>query len=413
MGNTAAVALHARVFATLALLSIVAGCGSGDRDVGMASGPAQQQDASVPQFASDAPNLPAPTSAEPPQVVGQLPGPPTDVARSSAVVALRLDGEKASSDLFPSIKRETLVAGLKRPTSLAVSAEGDLFFTEGDGELFVRQRGGATTKLISKNEASVDQEEFLAVTLDGEFLQNRTAYVLSRSYSSKAETYRVLRVRMSRGLGKAEEVHDVFKVSEGIDKADRRSSRHFGALLAEGRNLYVSIEASRRPSVREATTTIYRLDTGTLSSGGNSPDATVGIVQAQVVGLSVEPYARTLIVAQRGRQGADQVAGLLGPATDGSSIRWNYKNGEGGLTGIDVLRGSMWRDWENAFVVSFDEGRRLEAVKTNRSGAVLKSQKALDRLGTGFRAIRGGPDGVYLITSGKRGGEEIWRLFTL
>jgi glucose/arabinose dehydrogenase len=81
-----------------------------------------------------------------------------------------------------------------------------------------------------------------------------------------------------------------------------------------------------------------------------------------------------------------------------------------GLAAVELLRSPMWREWRNAFAVAFDAGRRLDCVKFDAAGRVVQAARVVERLGVGFRAVAQGPDGLYVMTSGKPGGDEIWRL---
>jgi glucose/arabinose dehydrogenase len=70
----------------------------------------------------------------------------------------------------------------------------------------------------------------------------------------------------------------------------------------------------------------------------------------------------------------------------------------------------VWGEWRNAFVVAFDGAQRLDLVKLAADGRTPNATPVLERLGVGFKAVAQGPDGLYVMTSGKPGGDEIWRL---
>lgn len=70
----------------------------------------------------------------------------------------------------------------------------------------------------------------------------------------------------------------------------------------------------------------------------------------------------------------------------------------------------MWRGWQNAFAMAFDRGQRIDFVKLDARGQITQSAAVIQGMNVGFRAMAQGPDGLYVATSRKVGGDEIWRL---
>ena len=77
---------------------------------------------------------------------------------------------------------------------------------------------------------------------------------------------------------------------------------------------------------------------------------------------------------------------------------------------MERLRGPIWGEWSNAFAVGFDNAQRLDLMKFDQKGRLTRSATALQKLGSGFKAVAVGPGGLYVMTSGKREGDEIWQL---
>ena len=69
-----------------------------------------------------------------------------------------------------------------------------------------------------------------------------------------------------------------------------------------------------------------------------------------------------------------------------------------------------WGPWRNAFIVAFDKAQRLDLVKFDAQGRMIQNVRLLHTLGIGFKSVAQGRDALYVMTSGKVGGEEIWRI---
>jgi hypothetical protein len=81
-----------------------------------------------------------------------------------------------------------------------------------------------------------------------------------------------------------------------------------------------------------------------------------------------------------------------------------------GLSALERLRHPAWGDWQNASVVGYEKAQRLDLVRLDARGKVTQLTTALERAGFGFKSVAQGADGLYVLTSGKTGGDEIFRV---
>ena len=90
---------------------------------------------------------------------------------------------------------------------------------------------------------------------------------------------------------------------------------------------------------------------------------------------------------------------------------WTTGNVSRGLSGCGFVQGRLWRDWNGALAVALLSGRRVEVLQFGADGTSATSTRILDTLNERIRHITTGPDGaLWVLTDGKTGGDEIWRL---
>jgi glucose/arabinose dehydrogenase len=90
---------------------------------------------------------------------------------------------------------------------------------------------------------------------------------------------------------------------------------------------------------------------------------------------------------------------------------WSTGGSSQGMSGCGFITGSNWRDWDGRLAVALLAGRRLEILQLSADGLSATSTRILDTLGERLRHAETGPDGaLWVLTDGKTGGDEIWRL---
>ena len=289
----------------------------------------------------------------------------------------------------------------------------------------------------------------LAVALDPEFSRNRFIYVFMRSTLAGVEDSRVVRLTLDSNYTATSNRRDILIVgSEPTPSTPQTGDLQLGGALRFGPDgyLYVGIGDGRAPTLAQSVNSvagkILRIDRNGFAAPGNgAPAAFDKRVFAygvrDPVALAFHPNTEAALVGQRRGSEPDDIA-LINPGANGGwdpkcaspasgycersresartrpepgvLVAWRGgKIGEG-LSAIERLRGPEWGPWRNAFVVAFDHAQRLDLVKLDAKGRTLHAAPALEKLGVGFKAVAQGPDGLYVITSGRPGREEIWRL---
>jgi aldose sugar dehydrogenase len=412
---------QARAIVWLAACIAVSACGSGDADPPDAApgiADATAQSAVDPQFASTATPLPQPVPAETPTHVGKTPPAPkegTDAWASPAGSKLSLDRSLGMGLIAPSIMRRTVVGGLKSPTGLAFTDDGVLFYTEREQGLFAIKAGGDASLLFALSGTSAhDVTALLAVAVDPDFARNRFVYALIGSRVKGTDGFRIIRLAVDASATRVMDEREILApvAPLSLPEEARNSGRNNGSALAGtmrfGPDGYLYVGLTGR---------ILRIDrSGAAAPANRAPAGTDSRIYASGLhdpaALAFHGGNGTLFVGQR--QGAlpDDITPVQ-PGSNAASVRqtsWRTGKPDEGLSGMERLRGSMWGEWRNAFVVAFDRAQRLDLVKFDAEGQVVRATPALQKVGVGFKAVAQGPDGLYVVTSGRPGGEEIWRL---
>jgi glucose/arabinose dehydrogenase len=329
--------------------------------------------------------------------------------------------------LVPSILRRTIVGGLASPTDLVFASDGTLFFTERHKGLYAQRAGAQPVPVFTpKDLASGGPSGMLAVALDPEFARNHFAYAFMRSTAAGAEGSRVARVTVDPATLRTTDRRDILLVADSpAAEASPSGEAHFGGGLRFGPDgyLYVGIGdgrgAAKASSNKSLAGTVLRIDRdGQAAPGNGAPagtDKRVFVTGVRdPVALAFHPNSEAAVIGQRLGDRPDDVtmvrAGVNAAGAVSLVPAWRGGRVGEGLSAIERLRDPMWRDWRNAFVVAFENAQRLDLVKLDLDGRTLHATPALEKLGVGFKAVAQGPDGLYVVTSGKPGGEEIWRL---
>lgn len=443
---------RSHVVLTLSIVAVTA-CGDGDsppRSATQEPLSAQAQDVSVDPQATTAPSLPTPAPADVP-VLSSVPPATTDEPPPRAPISgpskIALSTGVLAGMVAPSVIRQTVAAGLVAPTDLAFTIDGVLFYTERLQGLFVQRPGQAALPLFAPPDLSVGGSlGMLAVAVDPEFVRNRFVYVFIRAVVAGTDSSRVVRLALDDGYGKVLDQRDILLIAAPAPADASRSPQQAGGGLRFGPDglLYVGIGDNRvagaPQSPQQLAGKVLRIDREGKAAPGNHPPAgydsrVYAYGMRDPVALAFHPNTETLLVAQRRGGSPDDLTWIkpganggwdprcqtsaMGyceptgerlPAAPADGSGWRGGKPGEGLTAVERLRGPMWGDWRNSFVVAFDKAQRLDLVKFNAQGRVVQATPALQKLGVGFKAVAQGPDALYVMTSGKPGGEEIWRL---
>ena len=333
-----------------------------------------------------------------------------------------------------------------------------MLYTERSRGLSVRTAAGTTQLLFRPADfVAQDQSGMLGVALDPEFASNRRVYVFMASNAGGAVDNRVVRLTAAADWSGVSERQDILT---GIAY---NGGAHSGGRLRFGPDglLYVTTGDNRTGTVPQSPTVlggkVLRVARdGSAAPGNNAPagvDArvyTLGHRNPQGIAFRPEGTATPgrPLLCEHGPGNSDEVTPLSAggnggwdprpsgtPALcpDGSSnsycgyngtpmtdtVRypaalrpaWTTGNVSRGLSGCGFVQGRLWRDWNGALAVALLSGRRVELLQLSPDGTSATSTRILDTLGERIRHITTGPDGaLWVLTDGKAGGDEVWRL---
>jgi glucose/arabinose dehydrogenase len=357
----------------------------------------------------------------------------------------------------PTFTRSVWLGGLAAPWDLAFAPDGAVLFTERSRGLSVRV-GGTTRQLFRPADfVAQDQSGMLGLALDPDFASNRTVYVFMGSNAGGATDNRIVRFSVNADYTA---IANRLDIVTGIAYA---GGAHSGGRIRFGPDglLYITTGDNRIGTVPQAPTVlggkVLRVTRDGAAAGGNNAPAgvdsrvfTLGHRNPQGIAFRPEGTATPgrPFLCEHGPGNNDEVTPLTAggnggwdprptgtPARcpDGSSngycgyngsnmtdtVRfpsalrpaWSTGGASQGMSGCGFVQGPAWRDWNGALAVALLSGRRVEILRLSADGTSATSTRILDTLNERIRLVTPGPDGaLWVLTDGKTGGDEIWRL---
>ncbi|MCU0635846.1 MAG: PQQ-dependent sugar dehydrogenase [Gemmatimonadaceae bacterium] len=349
----------------------------------------------------------------------------------------------------PTLERTVLVGGLQNPWDLAFTPENAMLFTERAGRLRVRLESGVTRLLYQPADIRAqDQGGLLGVAVDPEFASNRFIYVMmSTNVAGGRVENRVRRLRVNA---------DYTAIDSPVDIVDSipwgNGGAHNGGRLRFGTDgfLYVGSGDNRSGPIPQRVTGLGGKVLRVTRNGDPAPGNPTGfgptahpqlfaIGFRNVQGLAVRPGSGQVFTCEHGPGHSDEVTRIVNggnggwdPMTPPDTTYRGYEGGRSmtdlvkfptamrptwttggssfGMSGCGFITGPQWRDWDGALVVSLLSGRRAEVLRLNADGTTATNTPILS-VGDRIRAVTQGPDGsLYVLTDGKAGGDEIWRV---
>ena len=367
----------------------------------------------------------------------------------------------------PNFTRSVWKSGLAQPWDIAFAPDGAVLYTERTRGLSVRLPDGSTRLVFSPADlVFMEQDGMLGIALDPQFASNRTAYVYMASNITVPTDNRVVRFVIAAdysGISQRTDIVTGIRWDHGVHQGGRIRFGPDGLLYITtgdtrtgdvpqdlgalgGKVLRVTREgvpapgnntrAGGNPRIysyghRNPQGIAFRANgNGGGNGGGNASESGRPHLCEHGPGLHDEV---TPLVAG-GNGGWDpRPNSNNGLCPDGSAIGYCGYNGTDmtdlvkyplamppiwrsqplsqGLSGCGFVSGFSWRDWDGALAIAMLSGRRLEVLRLNAAGTVTAIIRVLDTLGERLRHVETGPDGaLWVLTDGKSGGDEIWRL---
>lgn len=453
-----------RLLFRAAVCATLSGCGGGDANpdgttasaeaaafstkIALANAALAAQ--SPPAIAAPPPPSPLPAPAlapvAPPSPAAVPPQPPLNATPSQT--------QGSPSEL--AITRSVVISGLQTPTDLGFTPDGALLFVERDRGLSVRRADGRTIALFAPSDLLAGEGRGMwSVAVDRDFERNRFVYVLMVTKLRANPEARLVRIVLDAKLGSASGRTDIvtgIPVADAQAMAAAKLPAYPTGRVRQGSDgfIYVAtgdaLRGSAPQSRSELAGKVLRVDRNGAPAPGNPKqsgfDARVfgyGVRDPQ--GLGFHPTTGQLFVSEAGAiKGGDEVTpfaaggnggwdpackqggGYCGssdasaPMTDAAKFpaalrpAWSYGQPHG-LSGAAFLRGGAWRNMQGGLAVSFSSGRRVDVLHMTPGGQVYASTPLFVDMRTRFAGAAEGPKGsLYLITEGKPGGDEVWRV---
>jgi aldose sugar dehydrogenase len=354
----------------------------------------------------------------------------------------------------PTFTRSAWLTGLQNPWDIAFAPDGAVLYTERSRGLSVKVGSAAPQVLFRPSDLVVqEQSGMLGVTLDPAFANNRTLYVYMASNLGGSTRNRVVRLVVDAAWSSVSNRVDIVT---GISYA---GGGHSGGRIRFGPDglLYITTGDNRTGSVPQDLAVlggkVLRVTRDGTAAPGNNPPAgadariyTYGHRNPQ--GVAFRPSTGRAYTCEHGPGNSDEVTPLTAGANGGWDPRprgapavcpngssnsycgyegslmtdtpafpqalppaWTTGNVSRGMSGCGFVQGSAWRDWNGALAVGLLSGQRVEILALNPAGTSATSTPILDTLGVRIRHVEGGLDGaLWVLTDGRSGGDEIWRL---
>jgi len=358
----------------------------------------------------------------------------------------------------PAFTRSVWASGLSVPWDIAFADDGAVLYTERSRGLSVRLPSGTTRLVVRPTDLVVqDQSGMLGLALDPDFANNRSVYVYMASNLDGATDNRIVRFVVSADYATVSSRNDIVT---GIRYS---GGAHSGGRLRFGPDgwLYATSGDNRSGAVPQELMglggKVLRVTRDGIAAPGNNAPAgadarifTLGHRNPQ--GLAFRPADSATpgrpFLCEHGPGNTDEVTPLTAggnggwdprptgtPArcSDGSSNNYCGYNGSNmtdtarfpaalrpawstgaasfGMAGCGFVNGPAWRDWNGALAVALLSGRRVEILRLDSAGTSATSTRILDTLNERLRHVEAGRDGaLWVLTDGKSGGDEIWRL---
>jgi len=358
----------------------------------------------------------------------------------------------------PTFTRSVWASGLSTPWDIAFAPDGAVLYTERSRGLSVRLPSGTTRLVVRPTDLVVqDQSGMLGLALDPDFASNRSVYVYMASNLDGATDNRIVRFVLSADYATVTSRNDIvtgIRYSGGAHSGGRLRFGPDGWLYATSGDNRSGVVPQELMGLGGKVLRVTR--DGSAAPGNNAPagaDArifTLGHRNPQ--GLAFRPAGSTTpgraFLCEHGPGNNDEVTPLTAggnggwdprptgtPARcpDGSGNSYCGYNGSNmtdttrfpaalrpawstgaasfGMSGCGFVNGPAWRDWNGALAVALLSGRRLEILRLDNAGTSATSTRILDTLNERLRHVETGRDGaLWVLTDGKSGGDEIWRL---
>ena len=324
---------------------------------------------------------------------------------------------------------ETLVTGLKQPWSVEALPEGGYLVTEKQGALRLVRNGRVSAPIGGVPQvAAGGQGGLLDIALAPDFSTSRTLYLTYSARSDDGTGTAVARAKLSRDATQLEDLTRIFLMSRLTARG-----QHFGSriAIAEDGSLFFGIgdrgEGSRAQDPRDHAGAILHInpdgsphaDNPFLgASGGLAEIWSKGHRNPQ--GLTIDPKDGTLLTAEHGARGGDEVnqpqpgrnygwplvsygrhySGAefeRGSSAEGYEPPLHYWDPSIAPGAIAVYRGAMFPEWDGDLIVAALKYQLVARLERDDAGTVVSEERLFEGEFGRIRDVVVAPDGALLL----------------
>ncbi|MCJ8052597.1 PQQ-dependent sugar dehydrogenase [Shinella curvata] len=324
---------------------------------------------------------------------------------------------------------ETLATGLRQPWSVEALPDGGYVVSEKQGTLRLVKDGKVSAPIAGvPTVATEGQGGLLDIALAPDFSSSRTLYFTYSARGDGGVGTALSRARLSNDGTRLEDETRLFLMNRLTTRG-----QHFGSRIAVAKDgsLFFGIgdrgEQMRAQDLRDHAGAILHVNPDGTPHGDNPFLGTAdGLAEIwskghrNPQGLTIDPKDGTLLSAEHGARGGDEVnlpqpgrnygwprvsygrhySGAefeLGSAAEGYEPPLYYWDPSIAPGAIAVYRGAMFPEWDGNLLVAALKFQLLARLERDESGAVISEERLFDGQFGRIRDVVVAPDGALLL----------------
>jgi len=354
-------------------------------------------------------------------------------AATIAFLVLSFTAATAETREFPSKKApllvETVASGLKQPWSVEALPDGGYLVSEKGGTLRLVRNGTVSAPIRGLPEVSTTgQGGLLDIALAPDFAASRTLYLTYSARGNGGSGTAVARARLSADGTRLEDTKRIFMMSRLTPRG-----QHFGsriAIAADG-SLFFGIgdrgDGERAQDPRDHAGSILHINPdGSPHADNPFLGTSEGLAEIwskghrNPQGLAIDPRDGTLLSAEHGARGGDEINNPLpgrnygwplvsfgrhysgaefdlGSAAKGYEPPLYYWDPSIAPGALAVYRGAMFPEWDGNLIVAALKYQLVARLERDDSGAIIAEERLFGGEFGRIRDVIVAPDGALLL----------------
>jgi aldose sugar dehydrogenase len=330
---------------------------------------------------------------------------------------------------------ETIATGLRQPWSVEVLPDGGYIVSEKQGTLRLVRNGKISAPIAGVPPVATEgQGGLLDIALAPDFATSRTLYFTYSARGDSGAGTALAKARLSDDGTRLEDVTRLFVMSRLTPRG-----QHFGSRIAIARDgsLFFGIgdrgEGDRAQDPRDHAGAILHINPdGTPHADNPFLGTADGLAEIwskghrNPQGLTIDPKDGTLVTAEHGARGGDEVntplpgrnygwprvsygrhySGAefeLGSSAQGYEPPLYYWDPSIAPGAIAAYRGAMFPEWDGNLLVAALKFQLLARLERDESGAVISEERLFDGEFGRIRDVVVAPDGALLLLTDDTG----------